>query len=373
MSSLAERRSWRLSALLREGWLAVSTGGFRVAILLLSTAAVSSLLSAVEAAEVNTVVVREGAAVAGGLNVFVIAPGVGTTSGVDAAACEALSREDGIIASGAEFVARLENEVDFPSDRVNVSHATRGMLKVVGDDPAQMGGLAPATSSAAVVGTDVARRLGLGPGSIVRLGSPSAPDTIVVAHLTDALRRYPYADRTIFEIEPAVGSARRCLVEMTAGAAPYLGKGGVFALADLSEVALTISPLISDSGLQPSTQYRERVSRYAALLSAIIILLLAEALRLARRAELGLYRAVGSSRLEIGMILAIEYICILAGSALISVPILLAIAASKSWVGVSIDHGVYVISLGLLLALLFRLPLLLLGYRRNIIDSLKDR
>lgn len=295
---------------------------------------------------------------------------VSAQGGVSAARCEALNGTPGVVAAGAD---RAEGQATFssaPGVLYQQYGITNGMPRVwatassVGDLPS-----APGFFAGTALASELAVRAGL---LLDRIGEPPAP----LLAILDVSERAPQADRSLLELIPPAGNADECWVEFTPQAFAG-GSGAVAAAFATGDAAPAARPYISGDQFSrdPAAELESRPQRNGWAVVAVLLVGVFVLVAWLRRAELGLYLALGTSRVTVTAMLAME--------SLLVVP--LAWVAALLW-ALSIQRATgHALTLGSIhlavvtsgsaaLAVLAAAPVLsALVARGSIADLLKDR
>jgi hypothetical protein len=225
---------------------------------------------------------------------------VAEQGGISASRCEHLNGRQGIVAAGGD---RGEGQATFsmaPGVLYQQYGVTRDLLRVW--DPSYRP--AAATSDTFMSGRALADELALRPGLVIaRAGDPPAQ----LAAVLDVNQRAPQAGRSLFEIIPPVGMVDECWVEF----APEAYSGGADMLAAAfatSDNDPTVRPFTAKDQFtrNPSHELSTRPQRHGWIAGAALIVGVLVLAAWFRRADLGLYLALGTPRSMLTIMLAIE-------------------------------------------------------------------
>ena len=358
---------WRAAALAREALLNIAANAVRSAVVVVLLGVAIGALAFLELQEAHDLAAfRDEYAAAGGF-VAVVGAQEGTIS---AERCEALATRPGVVAAGS---ARNTGTVSFtsaPGVLFQSAAVSKGILDVW-----RPGAAVPpiVEGPSFVAGASLAKELGLAPGSVAaRTGEPPAR----VAAVIDTSRRNPQVQRWALELAPPAGGANECWVEFDRAhyAAGFETLPAWFAEGTREPIARPY--LRSDEFTRdPAAEFAGRPQRFGWLalggLAAALFMLMAWF----RRAELGLYLALGTPRSQLLALLALEAAVLIAVAAAISVPWAFAVQVALGE-GVPSDH----VSLalrgalsGTLLAMVLAPLAGSLAVRGNVAGLLKER
>jgi hypothetical protein len=226
---------------------------------------------------------------------------VAQQGGISAARCEQLNAVPGVVAAGGD---RGEGQATFtmaPGVLYQQYGVTRDLPRVW--DPAYVPA-APQNAATFLSGRALADELALRPGLLLaRVGGPPARLTGVL----DVNQRAPQAGRSLLEVIPPSGMLDECWVEFTPEAYP----GG----ADMLAAAFatgdndpTVRPFTAQDQFtrNPSKELASRPQRNGWIAGAALIVGVLLLTAWFRRADLGLYLALGTPRSLLTLMLAIE-------------------------------------------------------------------
>jgi hypothetical protein len=283
--------------------------------------------------------------------------------------CHALQHLPGVIAAGAAGEPDLATFVSAPGVLFQQVPVTAGMLRVW--DP---GATVPAESlaGAVVVGGSFATEIGVSAGMYL---APRGGEAARVAAVIDPSRRNPTVSRWVFDVVAPAGGAQQCWVEFTPAA--YAGGSAAlaawFATGDSEPV---IRPYIraDEFTRDPAADYQGRPQRHGWIAIGALLALVAWLMTWFRRADFGLYLALGTRRSALLVISAVEsWLVIAAGCAL---GWLYAVAGAVAFhagpTGEAATVALRTAGLAALLAIVLS-PLGLALVRGNILSLLKDR
>jgi hypothetical protein len=309
--------SWRARALLREAWLNAWANGARSAVVIGIAAAAMGVLAFLELRQANDLrAFQRDYAAAGGYVAIVR----GQERPIPAARCDAVQGWDGVVAAGAVRRAETVTFATAPGLLFQSAEVTPGLLAVwrpgYAAVPAPEGG-------SLVVGTTLADELGLEAGMYA---APLGAEPVVVAAVLDMGRRNPQVQRWALEVAPASGLAAECWVEFDRNsyAAGQASLGAWF--AEGSQEPIVVPWRRSDEFTRdPAAEFAGRPQRFGWLAAGALIAAVFTLGAWFRRAELGLYLAVGTSRLQLLGLLAVEATLLFGLSAAVGVAWALAV------------------------------------------------
>jgi len=227
-------------------------------------------------------------------------------SGLSASRCEELNSRPEIAAAGGVVETGSEYLATAPATIISTAAVTSGLL-AVWDPTAQHGAI---TSEGTAMGQALAAELNFNAGTWINLdGMGPMPIGVVV----DTEDRNPYVSRSLFAIAPSIGTVDECWVEFRAGAfnagLPY-----VQTLFSDAGPELSVRPwiLLDEFSRNPTEDLASRIQRFAWMLIAVLASLMAWLMIWFRRSELGLYRALGSTKGALLLLVQTEIVLIAA-------------------------------------------------------------
>ena len=359
--------TWRVGALAREAWRNVVNNAVRsMAVALIAGAAIGVLGSLELRTTADLAAFERDYAAAGGY----VAVVTGQQGGVDAGRCARLREWPAVVAAGAVRVTGTVSFVSAAGVLFQSAAVTEGALRVWA--PSRRA--APLDGGASYVsGRAFAKELGLREGSYTALvGEPAATLRTVI----DAERRNPQVQRWLLDVVPPVGLADECWVELRRESyAPGIASLAAWFSSGSSEAVVRPYTRRDEFTRDPLREFRDRPQRFgwvaAGGLIAAVFLLSAWF----RRAELGLYLALGTGRLQVVSMLAVEAALLVGVGVLLAVPWVAAIQVSLGH-DIPWEHARIALRtslLGALLGLGIAPWLAALVARGNIANLLKDR
>jgi hypothetical protein len=155
-----------------------------------------------------------------------------------------------------------------------------------------------------VVGKSAALELGIETG--MHLAFEGGPAQVVGAVL-DTTSRNPQALRWLMSVVPAAGSQAECWVEFSREGFDS-GINILWAVFAESGPLLSVAPYreLNEFSINPQTALNDRPQRDAWLLAGPLLVVIAWIVTWVRRTELALYRATGTSSIELGIMHWIE-------------------------------------------------------------------
>lgn len=282
--------SWRRTELIREAWSNLAANPARSLLLILGFALCLGALAFLELRDAaNLRAFAANYRESGGYIAVVSSEG-----GIDSATCEDLNGTPGIVAAGS---MRLIGQVSFssaPGVLFQSVQVTSGALRVWAPRtfiPANVGGPAYA------VGPALAAELGLRPGLLL---APLGEEPATLAAVLDVGKRNPQSARWLADIAPPSGKAQECWVEFEPGAydAGLASLAARFATGDREPLARPFTRR-DQFTRDPSAELSARPQRYGWALVAAILVGLGVLVAWFRRAEYGLYLALGATRRQL--------------------------------------------------------------------------
>jgi hypothetical protein len=230
-----------------------------------------------------------------------------------AARCEAMNGQPGVLAAGSISFPDPITFTSSPGTVYQRAAVTWGGLRVW--DPAAT--LTPGLGRQAFAGPALAAESGLRAGlSVIPLGE----DPISVIGVLDVDRRNATLSRWLLVPAPPAGPVTECWVEFERGA---FAAGAAALAAQLTTgdaEAVTRSYLRSDEFRRdPAAEFDRRPQRYGWVAAGGLMAGMIALTTWFRRAELGLYMAVGTPRSTLMVLLAWESLLVIATSVLMAV------------------------------------------------------
>jgi len=226
---------------------------------------------------------------------------VSAQGGVSAGRCEGLNGMPGVVAAGAE---RAEGQATFssaPGVLYQQYGITVGMPRVWAT-ASSITRLPPTPGffAGTALASELAVRAGL---MLARVGESPVP----LLAILDVSARAPQADRSLLEIIPPTGNADECWVEFTPKAFPG-GSGAVAAAFAGGNGTPSVRAYISPDQFSrnPTSELKSRPQRNGWAIVALLVAGIFALVAWLRRAELGLYLALGTSRVTLATMLAME-------------------------------------------------------------------
>ncbi|HXU23986.1 MAG TPA: hypothetical protein VN697_08155 [Tepidiformaceae bacterium] len=297
--------SWNPRTLMGEAVANVRSSAVRSAILFTALAVALGSLAYLEVHQASDLLAFESSFQSAGGYVSIVS----AQGGVSAGRCEGLNRVPGVVAAGAE---RAEGQATFtsaPGVLYQEYGITTGLARVWATS-SSVGNLPPTPGFFA--GTALASELAVRGGlMLAREGESPLP----LLAILDVSERAPQADRSLLEVVPPTGNADECWVEFTPQAFP--GGSGALAAAfaggnGTPSVRAYISP--DQFSRNPANELAARPQRNGWAIVALLVAGIFVLVAWLRRAELGLYLALGTSRVTLATMLAMEsWILVAAG------------------------------------------------------------
>lgn len=308
-----DEMSWRPWVLIREGVRSATSGGYR-SLLVVAVMFLFILGPAIaDGAEVASLIHDEADLALRGGFVLRILPSALQSVNIRAGACEQLKRQPTIETSGAILRSELVSVEQFPGTRIRVMDVTSGFLLATGFQTANR-------SPTVLIDPHLQDEFGIGIGSQLTLQPADEPSrTITVDGLIDSANIVPEVARAVVEVRAAIGPSTECYVRSMPGSYRWIRRGGAIGMTDAGAGVPTVFEVVPrGEGRSLSERYAMRLSRHLWLAAAIIIPLIAGFLRRTRQQELALYRALGTSRSELTVLLFVELLVLETLSAFLS-------------------------------------------------------
>ena len=359
-------REWRFRYLVRESVANLLSGGWRTVSLLVILMSVVAAAALFEAFSVSSILNRDVSLIQRGRYVLRISPGVDSPSGIDAGACARVAGQGGVLSSGAVLRSGLYEVSSTPGVRVRRISVTPGLLETL--DLAGPG-------SAVIVGAELADELDVIEGSAIRLVVAGSTETLVVDEvMAHPSVRFPEANRAVLVTGAPLGEAADCYVEAQPPVFDEY-RTGIVALESLAAAPPTVSGLVSvEQGETPGDRYARRPSRFASYAAAAVLCSLVAVSLQVRRSEIGVYRASGSSRPAVFVVLCSEYLILIALAVAMAADVLVIVTAEAGMYAESIRHGLSVlVTTGVLTAAGTAVVAWAISLRMDVPRALKDR
>lgn len=230
-----------------------------------------------------------------------------------AARCEAMNGQSGIIAAGSISSPSPITFKSSPGTTYQRAAVTWGALRVW--DPAAT--LNPGLGPQAFVGPSLAAESGLREGLYAAL---PGEEPVPVTGVLNVDRRNATLSRWLLVPVPPVGSATECWVEFERGAYTVGTSALAAQLTTADEEAVTRPYLRGDAFRRdPAAEFANRPQRNGWLAGGGLMVGMIALTSWFRRAELGLYLAIGTPRTTLMVLLAWESLFVIAASILIAV------------------------------------------------------
>jgi hypothetical protein len=219
---------------------------------------------------------------------------ISSDAGIPADRCEALGREEWVVAAGAAAPAGHASLASVPGVSFAHYRVTQGLLSVW--FPGVVSRAEPGVESV-YAGETLAREMGLVPGGRAAIeGGPNA----AVASVVPLRDRVAPADRSIIEVVPAIGTMSQCWVEF-APRAFRIGLETAPALLATGDQPVTVSQhtISGQFTRSPQEELTTRPERRAWVAAGLIVILLTAITTWFRRSEIALYAALGTDRVRL--------------------------------------------------------------------------
>lgn len=357
--------SWRIRTLAADAFSNLAANGVRSFIVFAAMALVFGGLAFLEVQQASGLLSFESDYRAAGGYLAIVAQ----QGGISASRCEQLNGTRGVVAAGGD---RGEGQATFtmaPGVLYQQYGVTQDLLRVW--DPKYVAGSGGAGEF--LSGRALADELALKPGLLLaRVGEPP----VTLAAVLDVNQRAPQAGRSLFEIIPPAGMVDECWVEFTPEAYPR-GADMLAAAFATGDNDPTVRPFTAQDQFtrNPAHELATRPQRNGWVVGAALIIGVLVLTAWFRRADLGLYLALGTPRPLLILMLVVETWLLAAAAWVLGLLWALAIERATghplTWGGI---HLALVTSGCAALAVVAIGPLLAsLVARGNIAALLKDR
>ncbi len=359
--------NWRLGSLLSEAWLNLRSGALRSLAILAIGAAILGSLAFLELRDSDRALDLAARYVATG---GYVAVADGSGGRLDAAACEALNNESHVVAAGALRSTGLVSFAQAPNTLFSRVQMTPGLVRVWAP-----GSAVPDAelAHALVVGPALSSELGLQRGSFTRIedGPP-----LRIAEVGAVEQRNPQASRWAMEFVPPTGRAEQCWVELRPGSYEA-GLAALPAWFAVGGEGASVRPYTrqDEFSRDPAAEFAGRAQRDGWIAIGLLLAGLFWLIAWFRRSELGLYMAIGTPRMAVATMQAVEGSILLGAGWLVALVYAMAIhvALDRS---LDVDQAIIAARTSgsaalVALALLPLGPLILV--RGSILELLKDR
>lgn len=306
------------------------------------------------------------AAVERGTNVYVVTSDTGQ---LPLAACDRLSSTDGVRFAGGVQHQTAVALATAPGVLVQTASVTPGVLSLWTNG--RFRGLA---RGGWVVGSALAQELHLRAGAPVRL---QGRDPDAIAAIVDPKPRDDAVDRWLMSVTPANAMGHECWAEFVDGTTDETALG--LLNTTFSHVRDGVARRLfgrNDLEVSPAEELRSRSTALAWLPAAMVLALVLVVVARSRRAEIGLYRAVGAGLTDCVLLIGFETALLVVGGATYGLVLAAATAAATASNDVPADQFAFgVVASARLVAatLLLGSSAALLFSRDSIAAQLKDR
>lgn len=357
---------WSALALPREAILNVRTGGWRSLLLGVVVAGAVGLVVFLELRQAEDATAFQRHYTRAGGFVAVV---TGANTPLDAGRCAALHNRPDVLAAGGVRTLGTVSFTSAPGVLFQAAEVSGSGLAVWAPGSAALPGQ---TGPLALIGTVLAAELGVSEGAFLHV---EGGDVVWVRAVIDAERRNPRMQRWFLTEGSPFGPTDECWVEFDphSYAAGLASLGAWFASADDDPV---IRPYIQQDEFTRDVvaEFERRPQRFGwaliAALTGVVYLLVSWF----RRAELGLYLAVGTSRLDLLVMLGIEALVVVTTATIVGGGFAVGLHAYEH--RVTSDHirvAFTTAGAGALLALAVAPVASLVSARGNLASMLKER
>lgn len=286
---------WSPIVVVREVWLTLVANGWRTLLVLVAATGLIYVVATTESLQAQDALDTDAAQIASGKYTYRVTAvprdDADTTAGLAAARCASLAYRNHVVAVGGFTMGDSVTIARAPGLRSELVTVV-GRMTALWDPSLQN---SPERSTPLWVSETVARQIGLVPGSALVVGNR----TFNGLELFNPEARFPQASAWIAEAIPPHGRVSECWVEFS----PGTDESGPNALrawfADGSQgVAVTPVLVGSEFSRTPAADFMQRPNRYAWLPAGIALGLVLSVAGWFKRAEIALYRTLGSGRLQ---------------------------------------------------------------------------
>lgn len=359
--------SWRIRSLVAHGIGNALSNVGRSAALMIFAAAMCGSVFYTDMATAEEIRVEEQSRIDSGLHVLQAS----AESGLDAQNCERIGFNDGFIASGGIRNGPLVVMATDHATQIPTAQVTAGMLRLASPGRSISALDSP---SGVILGEALQRQLSLSPGS--RLILEGQPVTRVQSIL-DETERTSFIAGWVLSVTPAVGVVDECWIETE----PDLENDAEFITRSIFENSdLELRPMIAlDARSRDlAEEWRKRATLGLMRFGIVALIALGALLTFVRRAEYGLYRALGMQRRDVLLTTQAETAVIVAVGATLGVlwaaAWLVTTQGTDAGFAPSARTGVALRdSCAMAAAMLVVLPGSSLFARSSIMNALKDR
>jgi hypothetical protein len=288
---------WRERTLAEEAARNVSGSAVRTVVVAMVAALLAGGLSWVEYATTDSLLAFQKSYLDQGGHVVVAF----NLDGLNAARCERLQHDPGVLGSGAVREGSSVTVDLAPGTLFNTAEVTAGIFAVW--TPNQAVVLAD-LSKGPIVGRAAADELGVEAGRFLAVGDdPPAP----IPFVADTEQRSPYSMRWLLTVVPPSEPMPACWVEFTPGTYEA-GQAKLTALFADSGPALSVRPYrtLDEFAFDPRQALAERPQREGWLPLGLTLAALVWIMTWFRRSEVGLYRAVGTTTPQLAAMVWLE-------------------------------------------------------------------
>lgn len=357
--------NWRVFDLVAEAWRNLRAAPGRTFLLVGVTAVLMGGLAFVETSMTSELIEFNDRYVAAGSNAVVVY----SDTGLPASTCSTTRSLSGVLAGGA-VSSTMSVETDMaPGTLFNTAAGTTGLWDVIATSQVTRTG---ADGSGWIIGEAAADELGLSPGMMLGIdGHLQDVDSVVDTELRD-----PQASRWIMTTMAPTGLAAQCWIEYEPGITTGRIESASAIFAGVDDAIAVPLIRLDEFSRDPVAELANRPARYGWVVAGSVIALTVWVMAWFRRADIGLYRALGTRSSGLTIIGSIEAAVPLTIGATLGTlwGVAVAVAVSRSSIGA--DQWSIVlrsVGSGVLLALIAAPLPWTLGAREPIADQLKDR
>jgi len=288
--------TWRLRSLAREAFANLAANRLRTLALVLVAALCMGALAFLEVREASDLLAFEASYRAAGGYLAVVT----SDSGLSASTCDGLNQVPGVVAAGGVSMGGQATFDSAPGVLFQSALVTWPVVRLWAPDSAVIPPSAPYVLSGPALASELGVRAGL-------FLQPSGGPPAVLAAVLGTGARNPQAGRWLIDVVPPAGTTQACWVEST----PETFEPGLSSLA--AHFATGDSSPTAQRFLQrdqfarsPAQELASRPQRFGWIAVAGLIAIIFGLVAWFRRADLGLYLALGTTRSQLTLLLAIE-------------------------------------------------------------------
>ena len=299
--------TWRLGSLTREAVANLAANRLRTLALVVVVASCLGSLAFLEVRQASDLLAFEASYRTAGGYVAVVRE----NGGISAATCNSLNGSTGVIAAGAVSMTGQATFASAPGVLFQSAQVTWPAVRVWAPGTR----FVPPATPYVLAGPALASELGVRAGLFLQ---PRGDPPALLAAVLDSGARDPQTGRWLIEVVPPTGSAQECWVEFT----PQTFEAGVSSVAarfTTGDHVPTVQRYTQRDQFSrsPAQELASRPQRFGWIAVAGLVAALFGLVAWFRRADLGLYLALGTTRSQLTLMLAVECGCLVAAGWLV--------------------------------------------------------